>query len=79
MTTLTIRQKLMTYVADADDTKVKALYTLLQNEIEGGADFALTEHHYQILAEEEAMYLKGEGKSYTRDEANQIARGLRDF
>ena len=28
MTTIAIRQKLMTYLADADDSKVKALYTL---------------------------------------------------
>ena len=75
----TIRQKLITYLADADENKVNAVYTLLEKEIEGEIAFNLTDEHYQILAEEEAKYLRGEGKSYSREEANQIAKGLRDF
>jgi hypothetical protein len=34
MATLTIRQKLMTYLADADDSKIKAIYTLLERDIQ---------------------------------------------
>jgi len=80
MTTLTMREKLITYFADAEDSKVQAVYTLLEREIEDVDDtFVLTDEHYQILHEERALYLKGEGKSYTPEESIQIAKGLRDF
>lgn len=78
MTTLTMREKLITYMADAKDSKINALYTLLENEIDEDA-FAMTGEHYQILMEERAMYLKGEGKSYTPEECIEIAKGLRNF
>lgn len=80
MTTLTMREKLLTYFADAEESKVQAFYTILEREIEDLDDtFVLTDEHYQILNEERAMYLKGEGKSYTAEESIQIAKGLRDF
>ena len=79
MTTLAIRKKLMTYLADADDSTIKAIYTLLKNDMQEEDSFKLTEEQLQILNEEEIKYLKGEGKSYTREEADQIARNLRDF
>jgi hypothetical protein len=34
MTTTTIRKKLMTYIAEADDKKIKGMYLLLEDEIE---------------------------------------------
>ncbi len=46
-----------------------------QKEIESKSVFKLTEKQYQMLEEEEAIYLKGEGKSYTCEEALQIAKG----
>ena len=42
MTTTAIRQKLMTYVADADESKVKALYVLLEKDMEEDEDIILT-------------------------------------
>ena len=33
MTTLAIRKKLITYLADADDKKVKAVYSLFEEDI----------------------------------------------
>ena len=33
MTTTAIRKKLITYIADADDKKVKGLYMLVEDEI----------------------------------------------
>ena len=79
MTTITIRQKLMTYLADADDSKVKALYTLLEKEIRDEDSFVLTEEQYQILDHEREMHLSGKSKSYTREEARQIIIGERSF
>jgi hypothetical protein len=78
MTVLAIRQKLMTYLADADDSKVKALYTLLEKEIEEG-EFVLSDEQLQILELERKMHLSGKSKSYTMEEANQIIRGQRSF
>jgi hypothetical protein len=49
MTTSTIRKKLITYLADADDSKVKAIYTLLEKEIQEEETFVLTDEQLQIL------------------------------
>jgi len=79
MTTLAIRKKLMTYLADADDSKVKALYTLLEKEIQQDESFALTDDQLQILEKERAMHINGESKSYGREEARQIIKGQHSF
>jgi hypothetical protein len=79
MTTLAIRQKLMTYLADAEDSKVKALYTLLKDDIQQAKGFTLTDEQIQILEEEHHLHITGQSKSYTREEANEIIRGQRDF
>lgn len=49
----------------------KAMYTLLERDIEEDVVYELTDEQYQILEEEEAKY--------SCDEANQIIKGLRDF
>jgi hypothetical protein len=79
MTTPAIRKKLMTYLADADDSKVKALYTLLEKEIQQDESFALTDEQLQILEKEREMHINGESKSYSREEAKQIIKDQRDF
>jgi hypothetical protein len=79
MTTIAIRQKLMTYLADADDSKVKALYTLLEKEIQEEDTFVLTDEQLQILDKEREMHINGQTKSYSREEANQIIKGQRAF
>jgi hypothetical protein len=80
MTTVTKRQKLISYLADADDSKVKAIYTLLEKDIEEEEDvFVLSDEQMQILEKEHEMYMKGKGKSYTREEARQIIKGQRGY
>jgi hypothetical protein len=79
MATLTIRQKLMTYLADAEESKIKAIYTLLEKDIHEENSFTLTNEQLQILDKEHEMHLNGESKSYTRQEANQIIKGNRAF
>ena len=79
MTTPAIRQKLMTYLANADDSKVKALYTLLEREISEDDTLTLTDEQLQILEDERQLHLGGQSKSYSREEANQIVKGLRTF
>ena len=75
MTTLTIRKKLMAYLADADDSKVKAIYTLLKSDIQEESTFKLTEEQLQILDKERELYLSGKSKSHTREESLQIILG----
>jgi len=79
MTTLTIRKKLMAYLADADDSKVKAIYTLLKDDMQEEGSFKLTEEQLQILNEEHHLHITGQSKSYTREEAGQIIKGQRGF
>jgi hypothetical protein len=79
MTTLAIRKKLITYLADAEDSKVKALYTLLESEIDESNAFALTKEQIQILDIERDLHISGRSKSYSREEASQIIKGQRSF
>lgn len=79
MTTTAIRQKLMTYLADADDSKVKAIYTLVEADINKEDAFDLTDEQLNILETEREMHLAGKTKSYTRQEASQIIKGQRSF
>lgn len=79
MTTSTIRKKLMAYLADADDSKVKAIYTLLKNDIQEEDTYVLTDEQLQILDEERELYLSGKSKSHTREESIQIIMDRRTF
>lgn len=79
MTTLTMRQKLMSYLADAEDNKVKAIYTLLERDIDEEDAFLLSEEQFDILEHEQELHLTGKTKSYTRDEAMQIIRRQREL
>ena len=75
MTVAAIRKKLKMYVDDVDDKKVKALYTLLEDDIEESSSFTLTKEHLSILDEEHALHLSGKTKSYSWEEAKEIIRG----
>ncbi|MEO7213397.1 hypothetical protein [Mucilaginibacter sp.] len=79
MTTLNMRQKLMSYLADADDSKIKAIYTLLAPNIDKESEFKLTDEQFAILEKEREMHLSGETKSYSRQETFEIIRGQRSF
>ncbi len=69
----------MTYLADADDSTVKAIYTLLKNDIKDEGTFKLTEEQLQILDEEHDLHMTGQSKSYTAEESMQIIQGKRCF
>ena len=75
MTVAAIRKKLKMYVDDVDDKKVKALYVLLEDDIEDSSSFALTKEQLSILDEEHALHLSGKSKSYSWEEAKEIIRG----
>jgi hypothetical protein len=77
MTTAAIRKKLMTYIADADDKKVKGLYMLIEDEMSDHKKFKLSDAHLKLVEEEREKHIKGKSKSYSRQEAKQIVRGKR--
>lgn len=79
MTISAIRKKLKTYVDGVDDKKVKALYTLLQDEIEDSDGFSLSEEHLRILDNEHALHLSGKTKSYSWEDAKEIIRGKKEM
>ena len=65
MTIAAIRQQLMTYLAEANDQKVKALYTLLEGELESPKDFKLSDEQLAIVEERKATYSTSrEGRSW---------------
>lgn len=79
MTTLTTRQKLITYLADADESEIDALYNSLKKDITKEKHFVLSDEQLKMLETDRQLYLNGESKSYTREEANEIIKGQRDF
>jgi hypothetical protein len=79
MTITAIRHRLISYLADADDNKVKAVYTLLEKEIDDKQLFVLSEEQLLILDKERELHLSGQSKSYNRNEARKIIKGERAF
>ncbi len=79
MTTAAIRKKLITYIAEADEKKIKGMYLLFEEEIENTQPFTLTEKQINILEQEREKHLNGESKSYSWQEAKKIIRGKQDF
>lgn len=75
MTTAAIRKKLLAYIAEADDKKVKGMYLLFEEEIEKEPEFVFTEEQLQILDAERENHLNGNSKSYSWQEAKEIIRG----
>ena len=75
MTSTAIRQRLITYLSDAEDIKIKAIYTLIENEIENEKSFSLTHEHLEILDKERELHLSGETKSYNKQDAFDIIKG----
>ncbi|NTE05265.1 hypothetical protein G6M26_34595 [Agrobacterium tumefaciens] len=77
MTSTAIRKRLITYLSDAEDNKIKAIYTLLENEIENEKSFVLTKDHLEILDKERELHLNGVTNSYSKQEALDIIKGIK--
>ncbi len=75
MTTTAIRKQLMSYIADADDKKVKGLYMLVEDEISKKGKFNLSATDLKMLEKEKQMHVRGKSKSYSWPEAKEIIRG----
>jgi hypothetical protein len=77
MTTSAIRKKLINFIADADEKKIKGMYMLFEEEIEKEQAFKLTNEDLAILDAEREKHVKGKSKSYSLIQAKQIIRGKR--
>jgi hypothetical protein len=77
MTTTAIRKKLITYIADADDKKVKGLYMLVEDDISQKTKFSLSAAQLKMLDAEKEKHINGKSKSYSWPEAKDIIRGKR--
>lgn len=74
MTTTAMRKKLINYIADADEKKVKGLYMLVEDDMAKNEDFKLSDVQLEIVEEEREKYLKGQGESYSWEAAKKIIR-----
>ncbi|HEY8928250.1 MAG TPA: addiction module protein [Mucilaginibacter sp.] len=80
MRTSQIKQQLHDYIDSAEDKKLKAIYTLVKDDIDVSTDDSfLTAEQKSILDQRYADHLSGKSKSYTWEETIAIAeRGLKE-
>ncbi|QEC76379.1 addiction module protein [Mucilaginibacter ginsenosidivorax] len=72
MRTSQIRKQLHEYIETAEDDKLKAIYTLLQNEISDG--YELTKAQREELDKRFSDHQNGLGQSFTWDETLTMAK-----
>ena len=77
MASTAIRKKLITFLADADEKKVKAIYALFEDDIKREEAFKLQEEHLKILDERRARHLGGKDKSSSWQDAHTRIRNKR--
>ena len=68
----TIKGKLHHYIDTADEMKLQAIYTILEDEIEG--EYFYTQDEIKMFYDRREKQLNGEGKSYSVDEAHGLVR-----
>jgi hypothetical protein len=67
-----IRQQLHDYIDSAEDEKLRAIYTLLEDDIND--EFTLTAEQKNELDRRHDDYINGVGETYTREETVAMAR-----
>jgi putative addiction module component (TIGR02574 family) len=76
MTTPAIRQKLYDYIRVAEDKKVKAIYTMLEEEIEENYDHWKDKAFVAELNRRAADYKSGKVKGISWEDAKASITGL---
>lgn len=69
MKTEQIKQKLHRYIEIADEKKLKAIYTMVEEEIEETSDLWNDEEFVTELEQREKKYLNGSSKTYSVEES----------
>ena len=72
MEPVSIKQKLHHYIDVADEKKLQAIYTILEDEIEG--EYFYTQDEVKAFYDRREKHLNGESKSYSVDEAHDLIR-----
>jgi hypothetical protein len=72
MTTTAIREKLVNYLQVADDKKVKAIYTMVEDDINTQAN-DWDEDFIKELERRSKSFRKGTAKTYSWEETKQAA------
>ncbi len=67
-----IKQKLHRYIDVADEKKLQAIYTILEDEIEG--EYFYTQDEIKMFYDRRQKHLNGESKSYTVAETLDLVR-----
>jgi RNA polymerase-interacting CarD/CdnL/TRCF family regulator len=71
MTAEAIRQKLSTYIQIADDKKLKAVYTLLEDDMQEGERISISQYNKEIDAAMEEVKL---GEVYSHAEVVEMSK-----
>ena len=71
MTTAAIRQKLSTYIQIADDKKLKAVYTLLEDDMQDGERISISQYNKEIDA---SMDEVKRGEVYSHEEVVEMSK-----
>lgn len=77
MSTEEIREKLYNYLRIADDRKINAIYTLLEDEITENLEWWQDETFTQELDERYDGYKSGRSKGYTLEEVEASINELK--
>lgn len=72
MTVAAIKEKLHDYISGADDKKVKALYTLLEGQIDSISDWSGDKEFVAELNNRYKRWEEGIDPAYTPDEAKSF-------
>ncbi len=67
-----IKQKLHHYIDTADESKLHAIYTILENEIEG--EYMYSQEAIKEFYDRRQKHMNGESKSYSVKEAVNLVR-----
>jgi hypothetical protein len=72
MEPVSIKQKLHRYIDVADEKKLQAIYTILEDEIEG--EYFYTQDEIKMFYDRRQKHLNGESKNYTIEETMNLVR-----
>jgi hypothetical protein len=67
-----IKEKLHHYIDIADEKKLQAIYTILEDEIEG--EYFYTPDEIKMFYDRRQNHLNGDSKSYSVNEAHRLIR-----
>jgi hypothetical protein len=77
MTTTAIRERLYDYIRVADEKKIKAIYTMLEGEVDECIEWWKDKNFTDKLDKEFAAWKSDKAKAFTLSEVNETIDGLK--